>query len=204
VHESGHALVAWLTPEAEPIRRVSILPRGMALGATHQTPVEDRHLHTRGELMARLVVLLGGYAAEGVVLGDISTGAEHDLREATRIASRMVGHYGMSERLGPVYYEHHEDQVFLGQRVGSEGGTSDATAHAIETEARVLLAQVCARSSTLIAANRAQLDLLVEALLERETLEREDLEALLGERATAADAVPIAAPVPPSSVAPQS
>jgi cell division protease FtsH len=202
VHEAGHALTAWVTPEAEPTRRVSILPRGMALGATHQAPAEDRHLHTRAELVARLVVLLGGYASERAVLGDISTGAAHDLREATRIASQMVSHYGMSEELGAVYYEHQEEQVFLGQRVASDGGTSDATVHAIETEVRALLRQVLARTAAVIDAERGKLDILVGALLERETLEREDLEALLGRPATVPDALPVTAPIPPSSVAP--
>jgi cell division protease FtsH len=202
VHEAGHALTAWVTPEAEPTRRVSILPRGMALGATHQAPAEDRHLHTRAELVARLVVLLGGYASERAVLGDISTGAAHDLREATRIASQMVSHYGMSEELGAVYYEHQEEQVFLGQRVASDGGTSDATVYAIETEVRALLRQVLARTAAVIDAERGKLDILVGALLERETLEREDLEALLGRPATVPDALPVTAPIPPSSVAP--
>ena len=202
VHEAGHALMAWVTPEAEPTRRVSILPRGMALGATHQVPAEDRHLHTRAELVARLLVLLGGYASERSVLGDISTGATHDLREATRLASQMVAHYGMSEGLGPVYYEHQEDQVFLGQRVATDGGTSDATVHEIETEVRALLGQVLARTGGVIEAERAKLDLLVAALLDRETLEREDLETLLGRPATTPDALPVTAPIPPSSVAP--
>src|SRR5262249_33941398 len=139
VHESGHAVIAWSTPEAEPLNRVSILPRGMALGATQQVAPEDRHLHTRAELDARLVVLLGGYAAERIVLGETSTGAENDLGEATRLASKMVAHYGMSEALGPVRYDIQEDHAFLGQRIATESGTSDATVHTIETEARGLL-----------------------------------------------------------------
>jgi cell division protease FtsH len=196
-HESGHALVAWMSPEASPIRRVSILPRGMALGATHQLPAEDRHLHTRGELLARLDVLLGGYAAERVVLGDISTGAEHDLREATRIASRMVAHYGMSDELGPVYFEHQEEHVFLGQRIAADRGTSEASVHAIETEVRRLLADAHARATATIERHRLMFDRLVAALLDCETLEREDLVDLLGEPELS-DGVPIAAPVPPT------
>src|SRR5207302_482439 len=160
VHESGHALLAWATPEAEALRRVSILPRGMALGATQQVPPEDRHLHTRAELDARLFVLLGGYAAERSVLGDISTGAENDLKEATRLASKMVAHYGMSDALGPVHYDVHEEHPFLGQRIATDSGTSDATVHAIEAEARKLLSRALAQATSAIAAHRPKLEAL--------------------------------------------
>jgi cell division protease FtsH len=180
VHESGHALNAWLSPEADFLRRVSILPRGMALGATHQVPLEDRYLLTRAELDSQLLVLLGGYAAELAVFGEGSTGAENDLKQATRLAHKMVAHYGMSEALGPVYYEYQEEHAFLGQRIATEGGTSDATIHAIETEAREVLGRALRRSRELIEQNRRLLDRLLVALLDRETLEREDLEAVLG------------------------
>jgi cell division protease FtsH len=201
VHESGHAVLAWATPEAEPLSRVSILPRGMALGATQQVPPEDRHLHTRAELDARLRVLLGGYASEQVVLGEISTGAEHDLGEATRLASKMVAHYGMSEALGPVHYDVHEDHAFLGQRIATESGTSDATVHAIENEARKLLGGALATAVAAVIAERARLDRLVAALLEHETLERDALDTLLGPRAPRPDVVPIQAPVPTTKIA---
>jgi cell division protease FtsH len=204
VHESGHAVIAWATPEAEPLSRVSILPRGMALGATQQVPSEDRHLHTRAELDARLLVLLGGYAAERVVIGEISTGAENDLGEATRLASKMVAHYGMSEALGPVRYDVHEDHAFLGQRIATETGTSDATVHAIETEARALLGRTLAKATAAVIAHRAELDRLAAALLEHETLERNRLDDLLGPRAVPADeltdVVPIDAPLPATRI----
>jgi cell division protease FtsH len=196
VHESGHAVSAWATPEAEPLSRVSILPRGMALGATQQVPPEDRHLHTRAELAARLVVLLGGYAAEQIVLGEISTGAEHDLGEATRLAAKMVAHYGMSEALGPVHYDVHEDHAFLGQRIATDSGTSDRTIHAIETEARRLLGDALAQATTTITAQRGALDRLAAALLEHETLERDQLDQLLGPRIAPRDVLPIQAPIP--------
>ena len=198
VHEAGHALVAWVTPGAAPIRRVSILPRGMALGATHQVPTEDRHLHTRGELIARLHVLLGGYAAEQTALGDISTGAEHDLREATRIASRMVSHYGMSDELGPIYIEHQEEHAFLGQRIANDRAASDRTVHAIETEVRRLLGDALAQSTTTLQRHRAKLERLIAALLDRETLEHDDLVVLLGDPAEAPSALPVTAPIPPT------
>jgi len=196
IHESGHAVIAWATPEAEPLNRVSILPRGMALGATQQIAPEDRHLHTRAELDARLLVLLGGYAAEQVVIGEISTGAENDLGEATRLASKMVAHYGMSEALGPVRYDIHEEHAFLGQRIATESGTSDATVHAIETEARARLARALATATAALTAHRAELDRLAAALLQDETLERDRLDELLGRRAALPDVLPIQAPVP--------
>ena len=201
VHEGGHAVLAWATLQAEPLHRVSILPRGMALGATQQVAPEDRHLHTRTELEARLRVLLGGYAAEQVVLGEISTGAEHDLGEATRLASKMVAHYGMSDALGPVRYDVHEEHAFLGQRIATESGTSDATVHAIENEARALLGRALAGALSVITAERARLDRLCAALLEHETLEREALDEMLGPRTAPADVVPVQAPIPPPRVA---
>ena len=196
VHESGHAVIAWATPEAEPLSRVSILPRGMALGATQQIAPEDRHLHTRAELDARVLVLLGGYAAEQVVLGEISTGAENDLGEATRLASKMVAHYGMSQALGPVRYDIREEHAFLGQRIATDSGTSDATVHAIETEARALLARALTTATAALTAHRAELDRLGAALLEEETLERDRLDELLGPRTAPPDVLPIQAPVP--------
>ena len=200
VHESGHALLAWATAEAEPLRRVSILPRGLALGATQQVAPEDRHLHTRAELEARLFVLLGGYASEQLVLGDISTGAEHDLREATRLASKMVANYGMSDALGPVHYDVHEEHPFLGQRIATDSGASDATVHTIEDEARKLLGRALAQATQRITAYRDALDRLVGALLEHETLEQDELARVLGQRPVAdRGVVPIEAPMPPTA-----
>ena len=201
VHESGHAVLAWATPEAEALRRVSILPRGMALGATQQVPPEDRHLHTRAELEARLHVLLGGYAAERLVLGDISTGAEHDLKEATRLASKMVAHYGMSQQLGPAYYEVDIEHPFLGARIGAERATSDATIYSIESEARELLGRALQAAVAALTAHRDRLDSLSNALLDRETIEAEELATLLGPRAQRRDAVPVEAAVPPTRTA---
>jgi cell division protease FtsH len=201
VHESGHAVIAWATPEAEPLSRVSILPRGMALGATQQVPPEDRHLHTRVELDARLLVLLGGYAAERVVLGEISTGAENDLGEATRLATKMVAHYGMSDALGPVRYDVHEEHAFLGQRIATDTGTSDATVHAIENEARALLGRTLAAATAAITLHRAELDRLAAALLADETLERDRLDELLGPRRAPVDVLPIQAPLPATRTA---
>jgi cell division protease FtsH len=180
VHESGHAVVARFSPDAEPLHRVTIIPRGMALGATQQSPGEDRHLMAQAELESRLRVLMGGYASERLVLGSISTGAENDLKEATRLASAMMAHYGMSERLGPVYYDHEAEHPFLGQRIGTESGTSSSTITVIEEEARRVLARALEEASAMLSQRRGELDRLVVALLAHETLERDDLAAILG------------------------
>ena len=180
VHESGHAVVARFSPEAEPLHRVTIIPRGMALGATQQSPGADRHLMAQAELESRLRVLMGGYASERLILGSISTGAENDLKEATRLASHMMAHYGMSERLGPVYYDHEAEHPFLGQRIGTESGTSSSTITVIEEEARRILREALEQATALLTQRRGELDRLVVALLEHETLERDDLSAILG------------------------
>jgi cell division protease FtsH len=201
VHEAGHAVVAHAVPDGEPLRRVSILPRGLALGATQQAAHEDRHLATRAELAAKLAVMMGGHAAEELVLGDVSTGAENDLKQATELATKMVAHYGMSSALGPVYYEHAAEHPFLGQRIATNGGASDATIHTIENETRRILAEARADAADTLVKRRATLDRLVAALLERETLERDALDLLLGPP-TGDDAVAsLAAPKRPAATA---
>lgn len=186
VHEAGHAIVAHLSPEAERLHRISIIPRGMALGVTQQTPGGDRHIMTQSQLQTKLRVLMGGYAAEQVVFGDISTGAESDLKQATELASKMVSSFGMSERLGPVYYEHGVEHPFLGRRLATEGGVSDATTHAIESETRDILVTALGRARDELNAHRALMNQLVGALLIRETLEQPELVALLGPAASEA------------------
>ncbi len=180
VHEAGHAVVAHFTPGAEPLQRITILPRGMALGVTMQSPGDDKHLMTQPELESRLRMLMGGYAAERVVLGDVSSGAADDLKKATELAHKMVAHFGMSERVGPVFHEHKTDHPFLGQRLATESGTSDATVHAIEEETRKILAAAVESATQDLKQHREPYDRLVAALLDRETVEREDIEEILG------------------------
>jgi cell division protease FtsH len=182
-HESGHAIVAWFTPHAEPLQRVSILPRGMALGATQQTPAVDRHLATRSLLEAKLRVLLGGYASEALLYGEMSSGSENDLREATKIAFDMVAHYGMSKAVGPVFHEQRMEHPFLGQKLATESGTSDATTHAIEEETRRVLTAAADLANRTLRAHRAELERLIAALLEHETLDKEAVARTIG-RAT--------------------
>jgi cell division protease FtsH len=189
VHESGHAVTAFFERFAEPPARVSIIPRGMALGATQQTPGADRHLLSQPELEARLRVLMGGYAAESLVLGTVSSGAADDLRKATEIAFEMVGHYGMSEALGPVFYEHRTSHPFLGQQLALEGTTSDATVHAIEEETSRMLSKALRTTQDNLSSHRAALDALVTLLLDHETLEKDELTKCLSE-ASPISAVP--------------
>ena len=190
VHESGHAVVAHFTPHAEPLERVSIIPRGMALGVTQQTPAADRHIMTQPELESRLQVLMGGYAAEMVMLGDISSGAENDLKKATELAFKMVANFGMSELVGPVFHEHRTEHPFLGQMLATEGSTSDATVHVIEQETRRMLAEAAASAKQTITAHRAEMEVFVARLLEQETVERHELTKLLGPPVTAGRDLP--------------
>ena len=185
-HEAGHAVVAHFTQNTEPLRRVSILPRGMSLGATQQWAAQDRHIVTEPELEAKLRVLMGGYAAETIIYGNASSGSEQDLKQATDFAFRMVAHYGMSERVGPMFHEQRVEHPFLGQRLATETGLSDETTHLIEQEARRFLSEAVDAARRLVNEKRAILERLVTALLEHETLERPDLERVLGAAQAAA------------------
>jgi cell division protease FtsH len=147
---------------------------------TQQAPGADRHIMTRNELSARLRVLMGGYAAESVVFGDVSSGAANDLQKATDIAFKMVAHFGMSDRIGPVYHEHRTEHPFLGQTLATEGGTSDATVHAIEEETRQVLGEALEGAKALISEKRDGLEGLVRILLDKETIDKNGLVDLLG------------------------
>jgi len=186
IHESGHAVVAYFTPATEPVRRVTIIPRGMALGMTQQTPGEDKHITSQAELEAKLRVLMGGYAAEILVYGQPSSGAENDLRQATEIAYRMVAQFGMSDKIGPVFYEHRAEHPFLGQRLATDSGISDLTVHAIEAETRKLLAAAAEDAKVVLGTQRRRFDALVELLLVQETVERGELEKTLGSKSLVA------------------
>jgi cell division protease FtsH len=179
VHESGHAVVAQFSPESEALHRVTILPRGMALGVTQQSTQEDRHILTEPQLRARLRVLMGGYAAERLVFESVSTGGENDLKEATGLATKMVAHFGMSAGLGAVYYDNGSEHPFLGQRLATDGGASDQTNHAIESETRLILSRALDEARQLLEQYRTQLDTLGRVLFEKETLEAAELGLVL-------------------------
>lgn len=180
-HETGHAVVAWITPAADPVHKITIVPHGRALGVTKQLPGEDRYNYSRAYLMARLAVMLGGRTAEEIVMGDVTTGAEMDLVEATRLARRMVTRWGMSN-LGPVAFSTDEEQPFIGYKLSQERDFSEATAARIDQEVQRLLDERHEAVRKLLEEARNQLDLVAETLLKEETLSQEDLIRILGSR----------------------
>ncbi|MGH2614484.1 MAG: ATP-dependent zinc metalloprotease FtsH [Thermomicrobiales bacterium] len=179
-HEAGHALVAHFTPGADPLRKVSIVPRGRALGVTVQMPEEDRHNYSRTFLHGRLAMLLGGRAAEMVVYDEVTTGAENDLKEASSLARRMVGLWGMSDELGPVYLGTGEEHVFLGREIMQEKAYSDATANRLDSAVREMVESALERAVQTTSEHRDGLDALVAALLEHETLDGKEVVAIFG------------------------
>src|SRR3954447_14592234 len=177
VHESGHALVAALSPAADPVDRVTILPSGMALGVTEQVPEEERHLYSAEHLTTSLAVRLGGRAAELVVFGEGSTGASNDLSSATDLATRMVREFGLSDALGPVGYGS-ESPAYLGGGLQGDRSYSEDTQRVIDTEVARLLREAEARACELLRDNRDALDALTQELLEKETVTGEVVRAI--------------------------
>jgi cell division protease FtsH len=179
-HEAGHALVALLTPEdSDPVHKVTIIPRGMALGLTQTLPEEDRLNYTQSEIYAVIRYAMGGRAAEDIVFDHFSTGASNDLQQATSWARRMVTEYGMSKVLGPVSFSDSTGDVFLGRDLVSRKDYSEQKAREIDDEVSSILSRKYAEARELLAENRDKLDRIAQALLERETLESSELESLL-------------------------
>jgi cell division protease FtsH len=188
-HEAGHTLVAWRTPAADAVHKVTVMPHGRALGVTEQLPLEDRHQYSRGYLLARLAVMLGGRTAEELVFGDVTTGAERDLLEATRLARRMVTRWGMGD-LGLVAFQADEEHPFLGYELAQGRDYSEATAAHIDREVRRLLAERHAYARQLLTDARESLEGLAQALLHEETLGQAALLRLLGPRPAMAEDKP--------------
>ncbi|HEU4340823.1 MAG TPA: ATP-dependent zinc metalloprotease FtsH [Candidatus Binatia bacterium] len=179
-HESGHALVAELVPGADPVSKISIIPRGVAaLGYTSQLPTEDRYLLTRSELLARICVLLGGRVAEEIIFGDISTGAQNDLQRATEIARTMITQFGMSEKLGLTSLEGARTATFLMVPTHSPKEYSEETARLIDEEVKQILTEAHTRARDLLISRRAALEELAKLLLEKEVVDRPALQAIL-------------------------
>jgi len=179
-HESGHAIVAELVPGADPVTKISIIPRGIAaLGYTQQLPTEDRYLLTRSELLARVHVLLGGRVAEEIIFNDISTGAQNDLQKATEIARTMVTQYGMSEKIGLVSLEDQRTPLFLPIPTHVPKEYSEETAHLVDSEVKKILSETHMKVTELLLARREALEALAMILLEKEIVERPQLQAIL-------------------------
>jgi cell division protease FtsH len=178
-HEAGHALVAKLLPEADPLEKVTIIPRGQSLGATEQIPEEDRHNLSRRYLMSRLSIMLGGRAAEKLVFEELTTGAGDDLKKVTQMVRRMVCQWGMSDKIGPVTFQLGKAHPFLGQEMTEPRDFSEYTAQMIDEEVRRIIVEREEIAEHLLAENRERLDGLADALLEQETLSSDEIDEIL-------------------------
>lgn len=179
-HEAGHAVAMHFLKHCDPVHKVSILPRGRALGYTMHLPVEDRYLTTKSELLARMAGLLGGRVTEEIVFGDVNTGAQNDLERVTDIAHKMVCNFGMSEKLGPITFGLNENQIFLGRDFYKDREYSEEIAFEIDKEVRHIVDECHAVARDIIEKHREQLDALVASLLEREVLNADGVRAILG------------------------
>ncbi|NNG17628.1 MAG: ATP-dependent metallopeptidase FtsH/Yme1/Tma family protein [Gemmatimonadales bacterium] len=179
-HEGGHAVVSLLTPGADPVHKLTIVPRGRALGMMASLPEEDRHGYTKHWLESRLAITFGGRVAEEIVFGPdkITTGAGDDIQQATDLARRMVTQFGMSDKVGVMAVGDKEQEIFLGREFAQRREVSERTARLVDDEVKRLLDEAYERAHILISENRALLDRVAQALLERETLDREDLDLL--------------------------
>jgi len=191
-HEVGHAIVGELVPEGEPVHKISILPRGMALGYTVQMPERDRYLYTRQALLDRITTMLGGRVAEEIVFGEVGTGAHDDLKRATEIARSMVTEFGMSEKLGPLTFGRRHGSPFLGRDIMEDRNYSEQIAYEIDQEVRRIIDECYQRAKEILTQNRDKMDRIVQVLLERENLSREEFLGLLGDEGSDT------APLPPS------
>jgi cell division protease FtsH len=180
-HEGGHALVAWLTPAADPVHKVTIVPHGQALGVTEQLPREDRYSYSESYLMARLAVMLGGRTAEEIAIGDVTTGAENDLIQATYLARRMITSWGMGN-LGLAAYNTSDENPFLGYELSHRREYSEATAARVDQDVQKLLEERHQAVRKLLTGARDRLDRLAESLLNKEVLEYDGLVQILGPR----------------------
>ena len=179
-HEAGHAMVGRAIPESDPVRKVTILPRGMAMGVTIFVPEEDRYSATTEDLLAQIAVFMAGRAAEELAFGRITTGASNDIERATQIARDMVCRYGMSKKVGPVHFGRKQSQVFLGRDINEQRNYSEATAQDIDEEVRRTVEAQYNRARSILETQKELLDVLAAELLRAEVLEEEDLEKILG------------------------
>ena len=177
-HEGGHALVAVALKEADPVQKVSIISRGYAGGYTMKLPTEDRHLKTRAQFLADLAMMMGGYASEKLIFGDVSTGASNDLKQASELARLLVTKYGMSD-LGPVTFGTGEESLFFGHEIGGGRDYSEKVASEIDVQVRNFLTRAYDTAEKILKTKKAALKKIADALIEKETLEQDDLYALL-------------------------
>jgi len=184
-HESGHAMVSKLIPGSDPVHKMTIIPRGMALGLTHSLPIDEKHTHSKEYLETRLVHLLGGRVAEKLIFNQLSTGAGNDIEKATELARKMVCEWGMSEKMGPLTFGKKEEEIFLGREIAKHRDYSEQTAQQIDEEVKSIVLHAEKRAEELLSANVEKLHLLANALLEKEILDGEEIDKVLrGEELT--------------------
>jgi cell division protease FtsH len=179
-HESGHTLVARLLPNTDPIHKVTIIPRGRALGLTQQLPMDEKHTYPKEFLLNNIAILMGGRAAEELVLKSQTTGAGNDIEKASELARRMVCDFGMSETLGPLSYGKREEQIFLGREIAQHRDYSELTAQKIDDEVRGIVSRAYGKTTQLIKDNMDTLHKMAQALLEKETLNTKDIDEIMG------------------------
>ncbi|MBN2206998.1 MAG: cell division protein FtsH, partial [Candidatus Aminicenantes bacterium] len=192
VHEAGHALIAALIPEADPIHKVTIIPRGMALGLTQQLPLDDRYTYTKDYLEAQLSVLMAGRVAESILLNKMTTGAASDFEKSTEIARKMVCQWGMSD-LGPLTFGERDDLIFLGRDLAMNKNFSERTSERIDDEVKKIIDRCYGRTWSLLETHRDKLNRIADLLLEKEVLSSEEIQAIVG----GAAAGPVPAPESP-------
>ncbi len=189
IHEAGHAILTVTLPHADPIHKVTIIPRGMALGLTQQLPVDEKHNYSRDYLNDRIAILLGGRIAEDMVLGQITTGAGNDLERSTEMARSMVCEWGMSDKMGPLTFGKKEEQIFLGREIAQRSDFSEDTAVRIDQEVKRIVTHNYERATEILKANRARLERMAEELLLREVLDGDQVRRIVAD-------LPIEEPVP--------
>jgi cell division protease FtsH len=196
-HEAGHALVAKMLPNADPVHKISIVSRGMALGYTKQIPIEDRYLISRSQIKDLLAHLLGGRTAEDLIFNEITSGAADDIKRATELARRMVTDFGMSNRLGPRTFGDKQELVFLGREISEQKDYGDKIADTIDEEVNEVIRHAQETAHKILTENKGKLVTLAEKLIEKETLEGEELDTILSELAPSAPPKEVSpAPVP--------
>ncbi len=197
-HEAGHTLVSKFLPKADPIHKVTIIPRGMSLGVTHSLPVDERHTHSKEYLESVLAMLMGGRVAEILVFNQLDTGAGNDLERATKLAHKMVCNWGMSEKIGPVTFGKSEEHIFLGREIQKHQDFSDATAETIDSEVKAFVEQAEAKATQILSDNIDKLHALSEALLEKEIIDSHEVDIIIGRSSGTEETKETPAPTPES------
>ena len=179
-HEAGHVLVAKFVPGSDPVHKVTIIPRGQALGLTHFVPLDDKHSYSRSYLAGQLATLLGGRSAEWMVFSEVTSGASNDLKRATEIAKQMVTQWGMSEKLGPLTYGRKDEEVFLGRDFSHVQDYSDKTAQEIDAAVREVIEAAETKAKDILTKEADRLHKLASALIEKESLDADEIDEILG------------------------